>query len=153
MIKRLIKLYQWYVNVLRDDCDWDANSLYKIMEYKLKRVEQALKNGYAEHDVKDLKALRLAIKLAEKLKENRYEDKLYDRHEKKWGGLISWTTEISNENLYQWHSKRPNAITDAEKELERKELMDTLVESQKYYDRDRRIFFDIMQKYMNRWWD
>ena len=68
-IYQIRRLYQWYWAVFHFDYDFDFHGMFRIIEYKLKRIEHCLYNGHAIQDPKDLKAIKLAIKLAGRLKD------------------------------------------------------------------------------------
>ena len=65
---QLKKLVGWQINVFRYDYDFDGYCLFAIIEYKLKRLQKCLFNGHAIQEDRNMKALRLAIKLAGRLK-------------------------------------------------------------------------------------
>src|ERR1700678_2782740 len=66
-IFQIKRLYQWQTNVFKHDYDFDGHCLFAIIEYKLKRLEAVLKDGHVVQESVDMKALRLAIKLAGRL--------------------------------------------------------------------------------------
>jgi len=146
-------LYGWYVNVFRNDYDFDGHCLYAIVEYKLRRVEKALQNGFAIQEDMDMKALRLAVKLARRLKEDRYDDIFLDRHERKWGELETWLTPIPNTNSSQWHSRRSKAINAEQKEQERAEFIACMRAADAMVRREQKWFYGILNKYLRNWWD
>lgn len=147
------KMAGWYWNVFRYDYDFDGHSLFAIMEYKLIRVQHALNNGYAIHEKKDLKALKLAIKLAGRLKDDKYEQVAHRRHSEKWGDMIHWMTPRQEDTSFYFHSMRPNAIFADDKVQERKEFMELYLAAQAKSDREERWFYDTLRVYLRRWWD
>jgi hypothetical protein len=148
------RLYQWYKNVFQYDFDFDGHCLFAIIEYKLKRIERVLFNGHAVQEVKDLKALKLAIKLAGRLKEDKYEDRGHDRIEKKWGELKTWFEPCNDgtTNSY-WRSSRPKANTEEEKEQEIADRRAQYVAADYKMKREERWLYDILHKYLRFWWD
>jgi hypothetical protein len=152
-------MYDWYVNVFKDDFDWDSGYLLKIIEYKLKLIKVALENGCAIHEEKDIKALSLAIKILQRMQDEHhsYFEKAHRDHDLKWGELITWTTPNYEANgeikTYTWHSRRPNANTPEEIEQERLEYRKTWEIEEFLIRRDRRWLFGILSKYMDAWWD
>ncbi len=153
-ISQVKKLYGWYVNVFRNDFDFDGHSLFAIIEYKLKRVEKSLLKGLAIQDPKDLRALKLAIKLAGRLKDDNYYTVVHDRMEKKWGKLKSWFTPYKDRpDMSEWHSKYEKENTEEDKENSNKErrfLYETAYAKSK---REERWLYDILHKYLRVWWD
>lgn len=153
-IQSIKKLYGWHVNVFKNDYDFDGHSLYAIIEYKLKRVLPALEDGHAIQEPKDLKALKLAIKLAGRLKDDNYSMRAWDRHGKKWGELKTWFTPCEGKEGYStWNSSRPKAVTEEEKEQERKEHLAGSLLSDKVMEREQKWLFDILRKHLRYWWD
>lgn len=53
-----------YIPILWDDVDWDYNSLYKLMIFKMKRMESAIRDGYnmkADNVADTVKEARLVL--------------------------------------------------------------------------------------------
>ena len=152
--RQLKKLIDWQRNVFKNDYDFDAHCLYAIIEYKLKRVYPILEEGHAIQTQQDIKALRLAIKLAGRLDEDRYNMVEWDRHAKKWGEMKNWFTPVDDGtgNSY-WNSSRPNAVTPEEQEKERLEMLAGYVRASAAMKRDEARLYGILSKYLRRWWD
>lgn len=148
------KVFGWYWNVFRFDYDFDGHSVFAILEYKLKRVEKSLINGTALQENRDMKALRLAIKLAGRLKEDNYDTLFHDRHDKKWGQMKTWfTPSLTHKNMSTWNSSRPKANTPEEIEEERSDFLVACFKGDAMVKREQKWFFDILNKYTNVWWD
>lgn len=151
---QLRKLIQWQINVFHNDFDFDAHSVFAILEYKLKRVEKSLVNGCAVQEDADMKALRLAIKLAGRLFEDKYDSIVFDRIENKWGELTHWTTpDEDRKGYFEWHTTRANFKTPADEVQERKETKEGMLVAYNKMKREERWLYDILHKYMRRWWD
>lgn len=148
------RLYQWYVNVFRYDYDFDGHCLFAIIEYKLKRLEKVLINGHAVQEPKDMKALRLAIKLAARLKEDRYEVVAHERIEKKWGELKTWTEpydKVKGSSL--WHSRYAK-VNNKEDEAKCWEDRKTFyLAAEKKMKREEKNLYAILHRYLRYWWD
>jgi len=152
----LKKSYQWYRDVfLNKDFDFDATSLYTIMEYKLKRVLRALENGHAHHEEVELQALKLAIKLSCKLAKDDYEMRAWNLLERKWGELLTWTTPYEKDDFkgYEYHSRHENVNTEEEKQQAWDDRMKLYEAMEKIKTRDKRWLYGILEKYLERWWD
>lgn len=148
------KLYGWYVNVLRHDHDFDAQSLYRIISYKLTRVKHNLERGDAIQDPVDMKALALAIKLSKRLDEDQYESLFWDRHEKKWGELKYWFTPVNDGSGHSlWNSTRPNVHTEEDKAQESADMSAAMAAADAMKHREQRWLYSILDKYLSRWWD
>ena len=145
-IQQVIKLYQWQTNVFHNDYDFDSHSIYGILEYKLKRIQHALLNGWAVHEPKDLKALALAIKLAGRIRADNYEEAFMVKHDLKWG-TANYTFEPN------FVSHREGATTPELLALERKEFSHAFMRAEARTVRDRKLFFAIVHLYERIWWD
>jgi hypothetical protein len=149
---RLKKWIEWRP-ILWENYDFDAHTIYQLLRYKLERIYRCLENGHAIQEERDMKALRLAIKLAKRLEAGNYEDSFYDRHDKKWGELKTWFEPIPGSTNSYWRSSRPNAVTEQEKEQERKETRELYEAAQSKEAREKRWLFAIISKYDKVWWD
>ena len=150
-IFQIKRLYQWQTQVFRYDYDFDGHCLFAIIEYKLKRLEAVLKDGHAVQENMDMKALRLAIKLAGRLREDKYEDIFYDRHDAKWGKMKTWFTPTKRGSL--WNNSRPKANTEAEKDLERTEFTKAYTDAYAMMKREEKWLYAILLKYLRNLWD
>lgn len=152
--RQIKKLVGWQINVFANDYDFDGHCLFAIIEYKLKRVQKALESGHAYQDPKDMKALRIAIKLAGRLKDDNYDMVAWDRHEKKWGELETWTVPCLNkEDMFEWHSRYPNAVFEEQKKQCRQERQVMLLAADAKMRREQKWFYGILDKYLRVWWD
>ncbi len=150
--RRIKKLYDW-ARFLKDDYDFDGQSIFRMLEFKLKRIQKELLNGHAIHEDQDLAALALAIKLAGRLRNDIYEEIGHDRHDRKWGELESWTTPQQDSDMYTWHSRRKNAVFEKDKKAERLELRAMYEAVGKKRARETAWFYGILAKYTRVWWD
>jgi hypothetical protein len=150
-IYRLKHYYGWY-KVLKNDYSWDSHSIYSILLHKLVTVRKAMLHGYAIQEEQHMRALSLAIKLAEKLNDHEY-NKAYLRHERKWGELETWITPIQNSTNFSWHSMRPKAIFEKDLIQEREEQSLVWRADDARKQRDKRKFFNILAKYQGYWWE
>lgn len=156
---QLRKLMDWQRNVFSKDYDFDAHCLFAIIEYKLKRVYPVLEKGYAIQEEQDMHALRLAIKLAERLKDDDYETREFARHDRKWGKLnmdinrvASWDSK-GKPASYHCDMSRPGTITAELEEQEHKEFRESMSRSYAAMQRDQKNLYGILSKYLRVWWD
>lgn len=152
--RRLKRVYRWS-KFMWTNWDFDALSIYPLLEYKLKRVQYCLEQGHAIQEDKDMKALRIVIKLANRLANDYHETKLYDRHEAKWGQLHTWFTDCNDgTGCSQMHSKRPKAVTEEEQEKELEEFRNLFFALEpKWRGRDEKWFFEILRRHIRNLWD
>jgi hypothetical protein len=114
-----------------------------------------LKNGHAVQKELDLKALRIAIKLAKRISDDYHEDKLYDWHERKWGELSSWedSWKPQENGSSRYIGRRKKVKTEADRELEVVDLRKLWEKIEAWRSRDEKLMFAIIQKYYRVWWD
>ena len=153
------KMYDWYMNVFRNDYDFDGHGIFALMHYKLLRTQRAMLNGYVEHEHKDLKALRISIKLLKRLSEDQYDDRGHRKHDKKWGELKTWTTKVEGTEkkpggpYYRMHFARPKANTEEEKNLENQEHIQLYTIANNIKKRDFKWVNNILLNYLERFGD
>lgn len=153
IIRRAKRLLHWS-KFMWTNWDFDATSIWPLLEYKLKRVQHCLQNGHAIQEPKDMKALRIAIKLAGRISNDYHEERFYARHKAKWGDFKSWFTPcLDKPGMSEWHSFRSNAVTEQEKEQERSERLEGYRLSELFQARDEKLCLAIIQKYHRVWWD
>lgn len=151
---QLKKLIEWQINVFKKDHDFDGHSMFAIIEYKLKRIEKCLLNGHAIQETKDLKALKLAIKLAGRLKNDKYEERAYDRIDKKYGEMKTWTEPCKDRSdLLEFKSSRPKVNTEEEKKEEWSFRLEQYRLSEYRKNREEKWMYAILLKYLRVWWD
>lgn len=150
-VKRLV---QWYWNVFRNDYDFDGHCLYAIIEYKLKRLEKVLLNGHAIQQPQDMKALKLAIKIAGRLREDKYEEAFFDRFDKKWGEIHTWFEPCNDgSDRSFWRSSRPNVKTEEDKAQESADRTAGYESCHNRMKREEKWLYAILHKYLRYWWD
>lgn len=137
--------------------DFESAYIYDLMAFKMKRIYKCLENGHAIQQDADMKALKEAIKICERLFAGEYDRKYYDAHDKKWGKMKSKTIpeydEAGKIKHYRWESSRPKANSPMRK---RKEVADlrkiwVLEEEDRKKDLDR--LNEILKNHEPAWWD
>lgn len=148
-----------YAKLGHKNYDFDALTIEHYLLFKLKRVQKCLINGTCDLTVEmgpmKMKALKLCIKLLEKLNENDY-SRFMDMHDKKWGELHTWFEPVNDGNPHSgsyWRSSRPKAVTPEEKEQERKEFLEASYADAREEEKHRRLVYRIIEKYIRYWWD
>lgn len=127
--------------------DFESAYLYSLMSFKLKRIKNALKNGHAVEESEDMAALDELIDICDRLFCETHEDKHHESHDLKWGKL-----EINMDGNYCLTS-RPNALTDEQKEEQRKDLLNIYEKAQVDRDADIDRMAVILKKHQQTWWD
>jgi len=144
-----------FANVGWKNYDFDSQFLFEIMSFKLKRIQKCLKNGCAVQETEDMSALQEAIDICERLSETDYDSKYHELHNKKWGEMVPWTTEPTEDSEYKRlvFQNRANVKNEEDKELERKEFLHAfdLGELDRRKDLDRLNY--LFKEYLPKWWD
>jgi hypothetical protein len=136
--------------------DFDGEYLTDLITFKLKRIQRELEHGSSIQDEKYMQALRLAIRIGDKL-DTYYYHWFLDRHDAKWGRpdmcLEDSEHEHKGEKLRVMHFERPNVVDDATREQEREEFIAAYEADDAMRLRDARWFFRLIEKYYPGWWD
>jgi len=134
--------------------DWDSHYLIEVMQFKMKRIRVALINGIAVLEKNEIKSLDLAIKIGDRIMEDKY-FRYNDMHSKKWGELVTTYTPYSRENISGSvvSFSRPKANTEEEIEQEKKENREAYLADEREKSRDIKLYFTIISKYYQYWWE
>lgn len=138
--------------------DFESAYIYDLMAFKMKRVYKCLKNGYGVQKKEDMRALKEAIKICERLFHGNYDDKYHEAHNKKWGNIRSKHIprrfdEKGKVTHYEWKTWRPKVKTVAQKEKERAEFLQTWQDGEKDRLADLDRLNEILKKHQMAWWD
>lgn len=144
----------------RENYDFDGAYLIALIVFKLKRIQRCLINdSVCSHEPKTLQALRIAIRLGDRLSGEHY-DRAMNRHNKKWGEPET-TFEPAGEfegGKFAGHgvsimvTNRRN-VTPATTEQERQEFMAAIDADEATQARDARWFFAVINQHYPMWWD
>lgn len=130
--------------------DYDYSSIERYLQFKLKRVQRSIQNGYMSRTSQEgracLKSLRIAIKHLDKLREGEVSP-AYDRLDDKWGKV---NFEFTCSGMV---ANRPLAVTVQDKEQLNQDTRAAVESDVKYVLRLRRNLYTIMSKYITYWWD
>lgn len=141
--------------------DFDAQSIEKYMEWKLKRIQKSMLNGYLARTSylsnKQMKALSVSLKILKRINSDSPYDFLYKDFNKNWGELQF----VKQQFFYKDH-KRP--ISDYEafyanakdyKEQSQAEQESSLISDSVYRmeKRDRKLLYKLLSEYIPTWWD
>lgn len=144
--------------------DFDNFYVDQLVLFKLKRLEYNFVNfGHHSEDCENyppkMKSLRLAIKLL-KLYCNEDKNRMFmDAHDKKWGEADWQSEKVEGSEdkpggpYYRMLVNRVGAVTEEQKEQERKEFVDAYDKDERRHERLRATAYKIMIKYGHYWWD
>lgn len=137
-----------YIPIIYKDRDWDQYFLFKLMQFKLIRMEDLFINhSHLANNERYAKQMRVCINLLSRISEDEYHENVFKNHDKKWGDI-----EFSS-GEEDFGITRPNVKTKEDEKQENKEyriLSDKLVKLQQ---QDIDMLFLNMRKYIQNWWD
>jgi len=145
---------------LKESYDFDYGCLEEMIYLKLKRMAVVFEqddmhcwcNDEDCDEYHEYRAFLLALKLAERL--NTRSDIVYakyaeEKHTERWG---EYDFNREKEKGILFSIRRKNIVTEDDIILERKQNRALLDLSHRIYQRDRRNFYAILDKYARNWW-
>ena len=144
----------WFL-VIWQDRDWDHWFLYKIIYFKLKRMENLQrKYGNCVDNEKLADQIKVAALLLKRLMDDDYLTNVLKPHEKKWGeSKFIWTPKPDDEEYSLLNIKVEKANTEEEIEQESKERLRLYNHARGLKQQDLDMVFKHMRKYIEGWWD
>lgn len=135
--------------------DFDAGYALALLSFKLKRVQDTLINRSGTvQDPKELQALRLVIRLLDRLVEDNY-SYFYERHNQKWYGKPH--PEIEFEKIEGFAGSRMisgfDRLPPDQQELAGDEIRVAFATDDAIKSRDKRWAFSILSQHYESWWD
>lgn len=106
---------------------------------------------FHEHDA-EMRSIRIAIKLLDRLCSDDWYERMLNRHSKKWGESEYWFTPTVDGKFYTAHFRRSNALFEKAKKQEFSEYHVLIDLEHSIKTRDKRLLFAIMDKYLETWW-
>jgi len=153
MFKRMI-FWGWN---MRRSYDWDVYGVYRMVNLKLDRCYKEFRdNGYCVWNSSEssnrMRKLRTAIELSKRLDEDKYLDKGFIEHDKKWGEVKVSYKPLDN-GLSNVIFKRPGIKTEEDEIKAKKEIKALMKKANKQKESDKKQFFDLLYKNIEIWWD
>lgn len=140
--------------------DFDAYTMYDLMQFKLKRIQKALIKGMAIQEKEDMDALQVAIKLTGRLYRGNYERYFHKLHDRKWGDMPDWDSEPADLDkngkpltFRLIFKERANVKTEEDKEQQRKDFLACYEQGEVLKLKDLDKLNEIFKKHAARWWD
>jgi len=151
--KGVQNLIKWFP-IIWNDRDWDWHYWLEMNIKKLGDMEKTIReHGCHVHHIRDADTIRKAVLALKRLEADDYHENAFVNHNKKWGKLkVSWGDKDKN-NCREWLSNRDGAVTDKEKEQERKETRRLFKHSDYMQRQDLEYATSIINKYLFHWWD
>ena len=150
-IENLIK---WFP-VIWQNRDWDHYFIYTVLRHKLHLTEQHIRHhDIHTHAQRDAEQIKLCVLLLDRLIADNYHEMAFKKVDEKWGDLeLSSTPCEDRPGLHAVHITRPNIITEEDEKQERKEFKRAIDHERYLKDQDKRMLFQMMEKYIEGWWD
>ena len=133
-IKRVIK----WLPVIWNDRDWDHTFILKILQFKIYMTRKHMeKNSYHVTYERDMKNMRIAEILLERLQKE-YESEAFDDHYKKWSKIRPSAYDFSS------------YVTPSKEELREIQTIGKKAKYMKNQDYD--YLFKHLKKNIDKWW-
>ena len=147
-------LKTWFL-VIWNDRDYDHWFLYKIIQFKLKRMERLQrKYGHSINSDKIADKMKICVSLLERLLEDDYIGNALESHEKKWGESEMIFTPIPDKKGYSELNFKVEKVTnEKEKAKETKERRTKYDLARDSKEQDLDMLFSIIRKNVEGWWD
>lgn len=143
-----------FIPVIYKVARWDNTSLFTILSHWLSRMEEVHRNDpHHANNLTRAKELKICSELASRIAENKYEDKLFDEYNKRWGEpVFTMVDSDTNPGYKQLNISRPNAVTEDQKEQAHKEFVAMSRKAAEIYYQDLDMLFTIIKKKHRSWW-
>lgn len=138
-----------WIPVIWRDRDFDYVFLYKILRYKLSRMEKACSIAVDDHTAKEL---WLAQALLKRLEKDNYTELEERDHERRWGMLDIKFTETCNPHVNLGEFYYSKATTPEENERANKEASEIGRRADARRENDLDYLFKLMRECVQRWW-
>jgi len=148
-------LIVWFP-IIWQERNWDQWFLYKILQFKLKRMAK-LQRDYGHATCSDDLAdqMQLCVNLLDRLIKDEYLENALKPHEKKWGkSKMIWKPLPDDEEMCKFlRIRTEKAVTPEQIKQEDKERMKLYKHSDMLREQDLDMLFQNMRKYSESWWD
>ena len=147
-----------YFPVIFKTREYDFSFIYILLQFKLKQTRTYLEKTNYISDIEIVsKQIRICENLIERLLSNNYNGFLQQRHKEKFGDLNFDVLFIPNNKD---NTNSPNmkfiytkCTTDEEVELADNEQSEIFKLDVDAYDRDKKLLFKMLYKYISNWWE
>ena len=145
-----------YARYAWENYDFDAAYALELLSFKLKRVERVLKeDAHTEQEPEHMQALRLVIRLLDKLTADDYRY-FYETHNKKWYDTPYPDMDFEKTDDAAGSSRIVFArehLPAEQQDQDRDELLNAFETDESIKARDKRWAFSLLAKYYEYWWD
>ena len=145
----VINLIKW-LPIIWGDRDWDHYYLYRILQKKLKHMENFHRNhGHCVGNEAWADQMKGCIKLIENLLDDEYNRNEFDALDKKWG--TSFFEETNEKGSFEL--KHKNIKTKEDEEEHSKEFRECMTKERKLREEDKDELFKLIRENIDCWWD
>lgn len=155
---------QWYHNVKRmiywlpviwNDRDYDCSFFYKIVDHKLKSVENDSENWHwvgCHEQTKKIKQIRQWIEKANADEFDLIEDEYQDFIDK-YGELVSWTKPTEGSSMFEFHLAHEKCVDQKMADEANQQYLKLCELAQQRHNMYRNRVWKSIGKHIDRWWD
>ena len=149
----IISAWFWK-KVVWKDRDWDYIFLYKILEFKLRRMSKYHRDsGHLVNNEKYARQMEKTAICLKRLIDDEYLDNTFRDHEKKYGQLEMWGTPTDRDDMTECNITRTKICNTDAYEQENKEARVLYKHVEELRNQDLDYVFNMMRKYIQGWWD
>lgn len=148
MFKKIIKIIRW-IPLLWQDVDYDADSIYGLLYYKLKFMEEYFSgdNTWGVDAKKIAKQIKIAKNLAKRLMEDDYLSNALVEHEKKYPDYLELGLSIEQDDFKFYK------LVDKNSNEEKKSFRKCSKHADYLKEQDINYLFSYLKKHIKEWWD
>jgi len=145
-IKNIIR----YWKVIWNDRDWDDYYIYKLLQTKLRFMEQFFRSDkcYREDKEKTADQIKFAIKKLDRLIKNVYLDEAFESFFEKYPDF-EWKPKFEPIEDMPRHYKYISCFNEEQKELAK----ECFKKADELENQDYEELFEHLKKYIRDWWD
>lgn len=153
-IHRFLRAIRWHRECISKTHDFDAQYSFTLLRYQLSQVLSCMLGGYHDEEGKDYtKALRLAVKILEKLEDDYYGEWAWRKIEARWGKFDLYEGDGGLLGGKYLGGKYEKVSTDEERTQCIKDRMRMHLLADRLYQNNVNRFWRIFAKYHRNWWD
>lgn len=146
-------IFRWFPIIWKDR-DWDHYYLFKMLHFKLNKMEKCLRDGCHLNADETADKIKICTHLITRIIDDEYYNNVFKEHDKKWGKIeINYKDYVKDDRLVECAMTRSNIKNKKDKEQERKEYRLIMNKPDELRKQDIQYLFKIMGKNILSWWD
>lgn len=149
MFKKILKIIRW-LPILLKDVDYDSDSIYSLLYYKLKFMEEYFNgdNAWSADAKKCAKQIKIAKNLAKRLIEDDYLSNSLVEHEQKYPDYLDLGLSMEQRKESKFYK-----LIDKNSEDEKRSFARCSKHADYLKEQDINYLFDYLKKHIEDWWD